>query len=139
MYKCCITFFLVFISSCIKEDPNLTGVYTIVNDSDVDVAMVNFALPSTGGNYNDTITIKSKQSAQEMFSSRSGFRSDPWNVYYADTVFVVFKDARRISFIKGVEIENNIRKQESWIVRDEGDNNTSFTYTITNEDYERAE
>ena len=129
---------LIIITSCTKEAKEKTGSYRINNDSDFDVNIVNYKLPRSNESISDTLFIESLNNLESSYSDKAGIISDPWNVFYADTVFIIFNDTTKMAFYENGESANNIRKDDSWIVKDEGNRTTSFTYTITNEDYERA-
>ena len=128
----------VGLSSCIKEEETSCSKFIILNNSDHNVGLTNFTLPNTKIDTMDTLQVASRDHVQSESIVKGPPGGAPWNIYYADTVSLIFSNTTQLVFTDDIEIENNIRKEESWVIEDEGNRTKSFTYTITNEDYDRA-
>jgi len=137
---------LLFLSSC---DEQKTNIYNIVNDSSYPVTIVNYK-----DSARDTISLQKNEGTYSLSPSRYGRHSTPPPLYdffhitmdreLSDSAKIYFDTLKVLNFYSmpsvSEPIDRNILDVEHSFKRDDSHNdNYSYTYKITDDDYERAE
>ncbi len=139
-----IAFAAIFTAPSCKQDQEFRGNYNVINDTDFAISLVNFALPNSGASPSIVITkdttysmVNPKSTLSTTFADHSGFPNTPWQSADNSTV-LVFSDSIQLVLTDSTYLPNDIRLKENWVIEVESSYTTTFTYRITEADYNRA-
>ena len=138
----CIALFAV-LSGCLKVYDNT---YTVVNNTSKQVKITGFDLKYKWGIYSETIDIHPNSKFTIQKSNETRQPQGIFVVEWIDSVNIIFDNARiikyRCNIAQGQDLcddKRNILNYYKYYEQVKGEHESTFTYTITEEDYELAD